>query len=64
MVPELLLIIVLEMHGRIYYLHDLYDGPGLLIAFLPVFDGLEIVHHLLDISSIFRNIQSDSLSII
>jgi hypothetical protein len=63
-VPKLLLEVVLKVHCRIESLHDLDYGSGLLVTLGPVLNGLEIVHHLLDISAILRDMECHSLGII
>ena len=56
--------ILLKVYRRIKDLHNLDDGSRLLVTFLPVVDSLEIIHHLLHISSILRYEKSHSLSVI
>ena len=63
-VPELLFIIVLEMDLRIQQFHHLDHGTGLLISLVPVLDGLEIGHHFLHISSVFREFQGPAAGVV
>ena len=52
------------MNSRIQNLHDLDYSPGLLVSLFTILDGLEISHHLLDITSVFRDIKPYPLRIV
>jgi len=37
--------------------HHPYYSPGRFVAFFPVLDGLNVIHHLLNVPAIFRQDQ-------
>ena len=63
-VPKLLLVIILKTHSRVDDLHNLDHSPCLFVALFSILDSLQIVHHLLDITAVLRNVKPYSFGIV
>jgi hypothetical protein len=44
--------------------HYGHEGLGSQVAFLAIFDGAEFVHHILDVSSVFGQVEFFSLDVV
>ena len=56
-VPQLLGPVFLLVHLGVQAFHDLNHGKGLLGAFFPVFDGLELLYHVQHVAAVLGHLK-------